>query len=271
MLSHDDLSSFDLSPINERQSAPLPIGADEAADSGVPQTDEVTDSGFPSSADAVDSGGPSSDEAANPGVLSTDGAADAGIQSTGKPEVQTEDQAHGTSRTGAIPGQDALGGNTVHNDRHDTVDQKKARHLGPNGGIIELEHHTGGVTALAYSPDGRHIASGADDALVHIWDAESGLRVHKCQYHSEAVCALAFSPDGKKLVSGSGDGLAVIWDVETGQNVAILPGHLTTVYCVAYSPDGAIIATGSVDASAKIWTLPLGRSVGRSTVIAPSS
>ena len=168
-------------------------------------------------------------------------------------EVRTEDQGQGTLATSYTPDHQASVGNKEDDDRRDLTDQKKARYLGPNGGIIELEHHAGSVTALAYSPNGRHVAGGTDDALVVIWDANSGRRIHTCQWHSETVCALAFAPNSKRLVSGSGDGLAVVWDVETGREVVVLAGHVSTVYCVAYSPDGAIIATGSVDASVKIW------------------
>ncbi|KAH9843617.1 WD40-repeat-containing domain protein [Rhodofomes roseus] len=138
--------------------------------------------------------------------------------------------------------------------RDGPIEQKKADILvADNGAFVELEHHAGGITALAYSPDGRYIASGADDTLVVIWDVRTGQRVHTCSYHSDTICSLAFSPDGSKLLSGSGDGLGVIWDVRTGEELTVLNGHTGIVYTVAFSPDGSVVATGSVDTSVRLW------------------
>src|ERR1700761_8610860 len=77
--------------------------------------------------------------------------------------------------------------------------------------------HQGKVNSLAFSPDGRMIASAGSDSTIKLWDTSRGLLIRTLSGHLAAVRAVAFSPDGKSLVSGSQDHTIRIWDLATGR------------------------------------------------------
>ena len=120
------------------------------------------------------------------------------------------------------------------------------------------EGHTQDITSVAYSPDGRQIASGALDGTVRIWNLESGEN-RKLHSNAMSIYSIAYSPDGSKLASGSSSGIICIWDLESGESY-ILRGHKENVKSVAYSPDGRQLASGSDDKSIRIWDLESGES-----------
>jgi WD40 repeat protein len=109
------------------------------------------------------------------------------------------------------------------------------------------------ASSLAYSPDGRRLASASWDNTLKVWDTADGRLVCKMQGHSRAVMAVAFSPDGRRLASGGEDRSVKLWDAESGWETLSLAGHEDGITAVAFSPDGRRLASASVDGTVKVW------------------
>lgn len=95
--------------------------------------------------------------------------------------------------------------------------------------------HTGRVLAVAYSPDGREVATGSADRMIKIWDAENGTCLKTLKGHSGDVSDLSFTPDGKYLISGSADGTAKFWNRKTGECITF---SANIDQWIAYTDDG---------------------------------
>lgn len=114
--------------------------------------------------------------------------------------------------------------------------------------------HESAVAAVAFSPDGAHVATGDEEGVARVWRLRtrtSGVLVG----HAGKVTSLSFSPDGRSLVTGSVDETARIWDTQTRDATAELRGHGGLVVAASFGRDGETVATGSTDRTIRFWAV----------------
>lgn len=118
-----------------------------------------------------------------------------------------------------------------------------------------LKGHSSSVNSVAFSPNGKKVASGSDDKSVIIWDIDTWSALLKYQGHMNSVNSLAFSSNGEIIVSGSCDKTIQVWNFENGKQLKIYRGHLNSITSVAISQKGDKIISGSKDKTIGIWDL----------------
>jgi tRNA A-37 threonylcarbamoyl transferase component Bud32 len=127
--------------------------------------------------------------------------------------------------------------------------------------LLTLRTETQGVMCVAWSPDGRKLASAGADRILGIWDAADGREIFHLSGHWASICCVAWSPDGKRVASASWDHTVRTWNAVTGAPLLTLPVPAANVNSVAWSPDGTRLAFGDAQGAIGVCNADTGANI----------
>lgn len=118
------------------------------------------------------------------------------------------------------------------------------------------------VRSVCFSPDGKYLATGAEDKIIRVWDIAAKEIKVRFTGHEQDIYSLDFSRNGRIIASGSGDKTVRLWDLDKQANLLILTIE-DGVTTVALSADGRLVAAGSLDRSVRVWDTDTGMPIDR--------
>ena len=124
--------------------------------------------------------------------------------------------------------------------------------------VLRFRVSGGRLNDVAYTPDGRRLASVTDGGMLRVSDASDGAQLFELRAHESIIRSVAIDPAGARVATGGGDGPVRLWSLEDGSPLGELEGHRGTICDMAFDPAGKELLTGATDRSAILWDLERG-------------
>jgi WD40 repeat protein len=131
-------------------------------------------------------------------------------------------------------------------------DQSRAPESSSKPQLVLQKGHTGVITSVVFSPNGKFLVTAGNDTTIKIWEASTGLELRSLRGNAKLTYALAISPDGKVVASGGEDWKLRLWDFETGQQIRMIDVG-DAINALAYSEDGHWLAAGLLGGVSRLW------------------